>query len=379
MKLLSARGGLLRLLAPLAVVAVVAGGLAFATASRSDSATPDLPAVTAQQLLTEVGQAKVPGLSGTVVSTSRLGLPSLPSLGNGGGGVSLTDLVSGSHTVRVWLKGEDQSRLAVTGQLAESDAIHNGRDVWLYSSEQNSVVHYRLAQPTVPPPTPPSGVTPQALASRLLAAISPSTTVTVERNLRVAGRDAYQLRLRPKAPESLIDSAVLAVDGQTKVPLRVQVLAKGKQEPAIEVGFTQVQFRAPSDDVFQFTPPPGAKVTEKQLPAGEHRGNGQPQAPSPSQGPRVLGDSWTSVLVADGVDLGATGSGSDTRVLRELLGATTPVQGAFGQGRLLRTTLLTVLLTDNGRLYAGAVTPQALEAAAARPLSEAKPLSGTGR
>jgi outer membrane lipoprotein-sorting protein len=378
MKLLSARGGLLRLLAPLAVVAVVAGGVAFATASRSDSATPDLPAVTAQQLLTEVGQAKVPGLSGTVVSTSRLGLPSLPSLGSGGG-VSPTDLASGSHTVRVWLKGEDQSRLALTGQLAESDAIHNGRDVWLYSSEQNSVVHYRLAESAVSPPAPPSGVTPQALASRLLAAISPSTTVTVERNLRVAGRDAYQLRLRPKAPESLIDSAVLAVDGQTKVPLRVQVLAKGRQDPAFEVGFTQVQFRAPSDDVFQFSPPPGAKVTEKQLPAGEHHGNGQPQVPASSQSPRVLGDSWTSVLVVDGVDLSSGGSGSNARALRELLGATTPVQGAFGQGRMLRTTLLTVLLTDNGRLYAGAVTPQALEAAAARPLSDAKPLLRTGR
>ena len=376
MKLLSARGGLLRLLVPLAVVAVVAGGVAFATASRSDSATPDLPAVTAQQLLTEVGQAKVPGLSGTVVSTSRLGLPSLPSLDSGG--VSLTDLASGSHTVRVWLKGEDQSRLALTGQLAESDAIHNGRDVWLYSSEQNSVVHYRLASPAVPPPAPPSGATPQALASRLLAAINPSTTVTVERNLRVAGRDAYQLRLRPKAPESLIDSAVLAVDGQTKVPLRVQMLAKGRQDPAFEVGFTQVQFRAPSDDVFQFTPPPGAKVTEKQLPTGEQHGNGQPQVPAPSQSPRVLGDSWTSVLVVDGVDLGSGGSGSDARVLRELLGAATPVQGTFGQGRVLRTTLLTVLLTDNGRLYAGAVTPQALEAAAARPLSDAKPLR-TGR
>lgn len=377
MKLLSARGGLLRLLVPLAVVAVVAGGVAFATASRSDSATPDLPAVTAQQLLTEVGQAKVPGLSGTVVSTSRLGLPSLPSLDSGG--VSPTDLASGSHTVRVWLKGEDQSRLALTGQLAESDAIHNGRDVWLYSSQQNSVAHYRLTEPAVPPPAPPSGVTPQALASRLLAAINPSTTVTVERNLRVAGRDAYQLRLRPKAPESLIDSAVLAVDGQTKVPLRVQVLAKGGQDPAFEVGFTQVQFRAPSDDVFQFTPPPGAKVTEKQLPAGEHHGNGQPQVPASSQSPRVLGDSWTSVLVVDGVDLGSAGSGSNARTLRELLGATTPVQGAFGQGRMLRTTLLTVLLTNNGRLYAGAVTPQALEAAAGRPLSDAKPLLRTGR
>jgi outer membrane lipoprotein-sorting protein len=376
MNLLSARRGLLRLVAPLAVVAVVAGGVAFATASRSDSATPTLPPRTAEQLLAEVAQAKVPGLSGTVVSTARLGLPSLPRLGDRGG-ASPGGLLSGSHTVRVWLKGEDRSRLAVTGQLAESDAIHNGRDVWLYSSEQNTVVHYRLAGRSSPPPPPSGAITPQQLASRLLAAISPTTTVTVERNLRVAGRDAYQLRLQPKAPESLIDSAVLAVDGQTKVPLRVQVLAKGKQDPAFEVGFTQVQFRAPSDDVFQFTPPPGAKVTQKQLPSGEHHGNGQP--PSPSQGPRVLGSSWTSVLVVGDVRLGSGGSGSDTQVLRELLGAATPVQGAFGHGRVLRTTLLTVLLTDDGRLYAGAVTPQALEAAAARPLSDAKPLLGTGR
>jgi hypothetical protein len=93
----------------------------------------------------------------------------------------------------------------------------------------------------------------------------------------------------------------------------------------------------------------------------------------------VLGSSWTSVLVVGDVRLGSGGSGSDTRVLRELLGAATPVQGAFGHGRVLRTTLLTVLLTDDGRLYAGAVTPQALEAAAARPLSDAKPLLGTGR
>jgi outer membrane lipoprotein-sorting protein len=378
MSLLSARRGMLRFLVPLAVVAVVAGGVAFASASRSDSATPSLPPRTAEQLLADVSQAKVPGLSGTVVSTTRLGLPELPGLA-GRGGVSLSDLLAGSHTVRVWLKGDGRSRAAVTGSLAESDAIHNGKDLWFYSSGDNSVVHYRLTgrSQTAPPPGTGTLPTPQELARQLLAALSPSTQISVERNLRVAGRDAYQLRLRPKAPESLIDSAVLAVDGQTKVPLRVQVLAKGKQDPAVEVGFTQVQFRAPADGVFQFTPPPGAKVTEKQPPSGsgEHGGgNGKP--PAASSDLAVLGSSWTSVLVARNVDLASGGSGADAGTLRELLRAATPVQGAFGHGRLLRTTLLTVLLTDDGRAYAGAVTPAAVEAAAARPLSEAKPLGG---
>lgn len=385
MNLLSARRGMLRLLVPLLVAAVVAGGVAFASATRSDSAIPSLPPRTAEQLLADVSQASVPGLSGTVVETARLGLPELPALG-GRGGASLTGLVSGSHTVRVWLKGPDRSRLAITGPLAESDVIHNGQDLWIYSSEQNTVVHYRLAgHAGSAPALPQTGVTPtpQGLARQLLAAISPTTEVTVERNVQVAGRDAYQLRLRPKAPDSLIDSAVLAVDGQTKVPLRVQVLAKGKQDPAFEVGFTQVQFRAPADGVFAFTPPPGAKVTEKRLSGPSGGGHGQPGQPATSSnGPALLGDSWTSVLVVHGVNLGTGGSGPDgpdAALLRDLLRAATPVQGAFGHGRLLRTTLLTVLLTDDGRVYAGAVTPQALQAAAARPLSEAKPLQGGGR
>lgn len=383
----SARRGMLRFLAPLAVVAVVAGGVAFASASRSDSATPSLPPRTAEQLLTDVSQAKVPGLSGTVVETARLGLPELPGL-SGRGGASVTGLLSGSHTVRVWQKDPGKARLAITGSLAESDAIHNGRDLWLYSSESNSVVHYRLSGQDRATPPPRTGVppTPQSLAHQVLSALSPSTQISVERNLRVAGHDAYQLRLRPKAPESLIDSVVLAVDGQTKFPLRVQVLAKGKNDPAVEVGFTQVQFRAPADDVFQFTPPPGAKVTEKQLPAGGgHQGKAKPPAmqgggnATPPAAPGdvgVLGTSWTTVLAARNVDLAAAGSGSNAGMLEGLLRSATPVQGAFGHGRMLRTTLLTVLLTDDGRVYAGAVTPAALEAAAARPFSQVQPLGG---
>jgi outer membrane lipoprotein-sorting protein len=375
MNMLSARRGILHFVAPLAVAAMVAGGIAFASATRSDSATPTLPPRTAEQLLADVSQAKVAGLSGTVVQTARLGLPELPGL-SGRGGASITGLLSGSHTVRVWLKDPGKSRLAITGSLAESDAIHNGKDLWLYSSEDNSVVHYRLSGQSTTSPPPETGVppTPQSLAQQLLSALSPSTQISVERNLRIAGRDAYQLRLRPKAPESLIDSVVLALDGQTKVPLRVQVLAKDKQDPAVEVGFTQVQFRAPADDVFQFTPPPGAKVTSKQLPGGgDHGGNGKP--PASPNGLGALGSDWTAVLVARNVNLGAA-SGSNAGPLQELLRTATPVQGAFGHGRMLRTTLLTVLLTDDGRLYAGAVTPAALEAAAAKPLFEVRPLGG---
>jgi hypothetical protein len=49
-------------------------------------------------------------------------------------------------------------------------------------------------------------------------------------------------------------------------------------------------------------------------------------------------------------------------VLQALLKASTPVHGSWGSGRLLQTTLLTVLITSKGQILAGAVTPALLYA-----------------
>ena len=47
-------------------------------------------------------------------------------------------------------------------------------------------------------------------------------------------------------------------------------------------------------------------------------------------------------------------------MLRALLLATKPVHGKWGSGRLLTTSLFSVLITSNGRVLAGAVTPAVL-------------------
>lgn len=382
MNILAGRWRLARWTAPLVVVPLLAGGVAYAARS-SSAAAPPLPPRSAAQLLAEVSQATVPGLSGTVVETARLGLPALPSLGGDGGGgtASLSGLVSGSHTIRVWVSGTQHARLAVTGTMAESDVIRNGQDLWLYQSSDNSVTHLRLPagqeQAAERDEAGAAGaLTPQQAASQALAAITPTTQVTVDRTARVAGRAVYQLRLAPKDPRSLVGAVLLAVDGQTKVPLRVQVLAKGHAAPAFETGFTDVQFRAPDASVFDFTPPPGAKVTEHTLARpSDSKQPQQPQASADRPASAVLGSGWTAVLVVRGVNPATLSGGrAGDSVLAALLQAATPVQGAFGHGRLLRTALVSGLLTDDGRLYAGAVTPEALEAAAALPLADAKPL-----
>ena len=47
-----------------------------------------------------------------------------------------------------------------------------------------------------------------------------------------------------------------------------------------------------------------------------------------------------------------------------LLASATPVHGAWGSGRLLRTSLVSVLMTDQGSAFIGAVEPSVLYAAA---------------
>jgi len=57
--------------------------------------------------------------------------------------------------------------------------------------------------------------------------------------------------------------------------------------------------------------------------------------------------------------------GQDLAFLGVLLRAATPVHGSWGSGRLLTTGLVSVLVTDNGKILVGAVTPAVLYADAA--------------
>ena len=46
----------------------------------------------------------------------------------------------------------------------------------------------------------------------------------------------------------------------------MSVTARGHTEPAFQTGFTSLSLAAPEDSLFTFAPPPGATVTELQLP-----------------------------------------------------------------------------------------------------------------
>lgn len=391
--------------APLAGLLVVGTAVAVPMVA---SASPKLPDRTAAQLLVDISKADGTALSGTVVETARLGLPALPEVG--GSAITPTSLLSGSHTAHVWYDGKHKSRVALVGSLAETDLVHNGRDVWLWTSGANTAQHATMPAPKTGD-TAAAGasnggdatdgaaagvaLTPAQAAAKALAAIDPTTTVVVDGTAKVAGRPAYELVLTPKDTRSLVGDVRLAIDSKTGVPLRVQIHARGAtaSRPAFETAFESVTFAAPDAAVFRFTPPAGAKVSELGSAMG---GSGSPSRAGASKDsstkdnstkdnsakdsstrdssakPTVVGTGWTSVLVMSGLtDLAGPGassgkdSGSTSALVSTLQRAMTPVSGAFGSGQLLRTKLVSVLLTSDGKLLVGAVTPATLEQAAA--------------
>ena len=352
----------MRWTAPLAAAVVLIGVGPAVTAITAD-AHGSLPPRTAAQLLADVQGARLEGLSGTVVETSELGLPSLPTVG--GDSASFSSLVSGTHTMRLWYAAPDRVRLALLGQLGESDLVRNGDDLWAWSSHDNTVTHWTVPTgaidrgrtgPMGADPPGSAAITPQQAAEAALKAIDPSTRVTTDPTAEVAGRPAYQLDLVPRDTRSLIGSVRIAIDGRTHVPTRVQVFARGASHPAFEVGFTSFSTQTPSDSIFAFTPPPGATLEQGTLPTA--RPHALRQAGGAGSAPRVVGRGWTTVLVAD--------AGSTRDRLPAVLQALPRVTGAWGTGRVLRSSLFSAVLTDDGRVAVGAVPPRMLYAALGR-------------
>ncbi len=62
-----------------------------------------------------------------------------------------------------------------------------------------------------------------------------------------------------------------------------------------------------------------------------------------------------------------------------LLGSARAVHGTWGSGRLLRTSLVSVLITDSGHVLVGAVTPSVLYAAVAHTPEVSTDQAGTGQ
>ncbi|MFD0255297.1 outer membrane lipoprotein carrier protein LolA [Streptomyces sp. NPDC127113] len=374
-----------RYVVPVAVVGVAAATIGLVPAL-ADSGDPDLPKVTAEELVQRIAESDVQQLSGTVRISTDLGLPDLGGLesglmsgmsgGPGGDGkdggssadpsAKLTQLVSGSHTLRVAADGPDRQKVSLLEDAAEYSLIHDGEDVWGYDSKSNEVYHSTSDGAERPEKDVPA--TPKDFADQALKSIDDTTSVKVGGTAQVAGRDAYRLVVEPRQKGSTVGAITVAVDAETGTPLKFTLTPASGGAAVVDAGFTKVSFAKPDASTFDFTPPKGAKVTEadeKATKAPEHGRKAEGDLAKELDGLKVVGEGWNSIAAFDtggqGLPTGAAVGGD----LGGFLGSLgDQVKGDFGSGTVFKTRLVNALITEDGKVYAGAVTKDALVKAA---------------
>ncbi|MFF5568383.1 outer membrane lipoprotein carrier protein LolA [Streptomyces sp. NPDC012623] len=405
---------------PVAVAGVAAATIGLVPAlAAAGGGDPELADISAQRLVEKIAASDTQRLSGSVKITTDLGLPALSgldgltgALGDSGAGVGgatadpsakLMELASGSHTLRVAADGPDKQRLSIVGDAAEYSLIRNGDEVWAYDSASNQAYHGTAPQggerekDAGAKGAKEPGVTPSDLAAQVLKAADDTTSVTVDGTTRVAGHDAYRLLVKPKQTGSTVGSIAIAVDAKTGTPLKFTLASSGGGKAIVDVGFTKVDFAEPAAGTFDFTPPKGTRVTEadeddathgKGGASGKNGTGGADRAEGHAFGlldelggagesgeVKAIGKGWSTVYeltAPEGSDApagkgsGVSGSGASgpgdlggaAEGLMDSLGA--EVSGTFGSGTVFQTRLVNVLMTDDGKVYAGAVTKDAL-------------------
>ncbi|WP_089099517.1 LolA family protein [Streptomyces hyaluromycini] len=382
-----------RYVVPVAVVGVAAATIGLVPAL-ADSGDPNLPKITAQELIDKIAKSDVQQLSGTVKVSTDLGLPDLGGLessllsgatqGSGDGSSAdptskLTELASGTHTLRVAADGPEKQKVSVLESGAEYSLIHNGTDVWGYDSKSNEVYHSTAADSgkAEQHETP---ATPKDFADEVLKSVDDTTSVTVDGTAQVAGRDAYRLVIKPKQSGTTVGAISIAVDAKTGTPLKFTLTPSSGGAAVVDAGYTQVSFAKPAASTFDFTPPKGAKVTEGDKAGKDSKTDGSDKGGKASETPGhgsakgldksgfdVLGKDWNSIAVLDtgskaGLPTGSASGGGDLSGFLGSLGD--PVSGKFGKGTVFSTRLINALITDNGKVYVGAVDKAALLKAA---------------
>lgn len=374
-----------RYVVPVAVVGVAAATIGLVPAI-ADSGDPDLPKISAQELIEKIAASDVQQLSGTVKISTDLGLPDLGGLesgfasgamesGKGSDGSSadpsskLTELASGTHTVRVAADGPDKQKLSLLENASEYSVIHNGKDVWGYDSKSNEVYHATSSESAGKEAEEKQDVpaTPKDMAEEALKAVDDTTSVTVDGTAQVAGRDAYRLVIKPKDSGSTVGQITVAVDSRTGMPLKFTLTPASGGAAVVDAGFTQVSFAKPAASTFDFTPPKGANITEGE--DVDHGGAAHEKSEEDLgkglDGLKVIGKGWNSVATFDtggqGMPSGSE-AGGDFGGFLDSLGD--KVTGEFGSGTVFKTRLVNALMTDDGKVYVGAVDKDALVKAA---------------
>ena len=332
-------------------VAVIVAVIASLTSSLSgvfrDQST--LRVTSPDQLVSEVRTPHEGGYTGTIVTRVDLDLPGAVTAAVAAelpvGGA----LLSGLHSMRYWYGDAQRQRVAIVGQNSEQDVFRDGSRLMLWDTQTRVLETHTVSGSGSLPMglAAAAALTPPQLAERILDVARDATgsTTTLRSGAPVAGRDTYELVIVPTSDSSLIGSVHIQVDGLQAVPLAVQIYPRDGGEPVVDVSFSSIDFLAPSERNFTFTPPDDAVLARP--------------TPFDLSAVTTSGTGWLQILHY-------SDSRSVAPLLKSLFGRSMrPVKGSWGSGRLFTGTALSVLVTSKGQVVAGAVDPSVLYGAVA--------------
>lgn len=228
--------GVAALVAVLAALPTIVGAL-----PASDTA------VSAPELRAAALASDTVAFSGFAESSGALALPVTEQL------TSVADLLSDRTAMRVWWRGPTDHRVDILTPGGETGVHRDLMGTWTWQYEQATALR---GWPTpLALPAPPD-LLPHTLGRRLL---SEATDAEVSRigARRVAGRDALGLRLTPEETASSIGRVDVWVDGDTGLPVQVELYEKDAGRPALDTRFLDLDPTEPSADITAFEPQPG--------------------------------------------------------------------------------------------------------------------------
>jgi outer membrane lipoprotein-sorting protein len=398
---------------PVLITPALVAGLALSPmAANADVDLPDLSAAELMQFMATEPIA----FSGTVVKVADMGLPEflkmpeldeatlermaeqmpegmedfMPRLAESNQLAELLEFAAGTHTLRVYYASPEQVRVQVLDRMSQRDLIRNGNQLWYYDDSKRKALTTTIDTDFERYPALEAELeakaeqylaewmaqlsfdasSPAAVAQAVLAKVEESAEVTVGTDARVAGREAYELIVTPLAAESTIASVSIAIDGENGFPLAARIYAKGQEAAAFEIAFTSISFATPDASVFDFVPGPDVTVEQLELPEMPTLSKAELEAKYEefrAQFPEldtnldieqlkamleaktmssVVENGWASVLIVE------TDMSTELLDSQYFEGMVLPVDG----GRVLNSKLINVLITDDGRVLAGAVS-----------------------
>ncbi len=360
-------------------IGVVSLGAALFTPSLANAQDPSLPIISRLELVQNMLSAKQQPYSGTIVATSNL-FGSVSSLV--GSAIPNVTLPQGTATINVWKGAKDQLRAQILNASSERDVYVNGTSAWLWDSSTMSAVHVKTNAATSVSSTisgklsaiksklSAAALDPATLAKDIIAKVSPYVNIAVGQTNYIGGQAVYDLELVPLESSSLIRTINIYVDANNWNVLGVDVVSTSSSTPVLSSEFSAVNFSAPSPSVFNFTPPPGAKVESKTLtpPLGSKAGTkmqgnqvGGAMAKkfiSSSSTPKVatFGSGFTSVVMTAPGSYQSLVTKAGPKYRSLFAQVLTSYQTPFGSGKVLSTPLFNVMVLPNGQMVAGAVT-----------------------